>query len=454
MATLIQALPPAKALRPGATSRDVLANMFLATWICVILAGAVRKWMFPGVQILYLLQDVPLVIAYAYALSKGLFWAGWLAWACIIGSLLLCMQGLLQVIVINLSWVTAIIGLHHYIIYLPILFIAPVCFNFKHRRRFLRFNLLSTIPMAAIAVLQARSPQAAWINRTTSGATAFSIGGSDAFRASGTFNFALPFAVWCGVVVSLVIGEWLQSPTQRSFKSRILLIICTISACVATEVSGSRSAVFAAALAFLGGFLAVLLTRRTKLIVNFIVLTVLLPVLGGLAYLIAPASVMGNLNRFSGEENHRDLAHRSEYMAVGFVTATDLSLLGKGVGVGIQAANVESANAYVVTLSENDTMRGVEELGTFTGTILDLARYFGAIAFVLMGVRTLLQTPSVGYGLPLALSTIPTLAFGDLWRTAPMIATQVYFCIAFLLGTILFRREALGFETLNQLRTR
>jgi hypothetical protein len=451
---LTQALPRAERLRQGATSRDVLANIFFAAWVCVILQGALRKWAFPGLQILYLIQDFPLVIAYIYALYKGLFWAGWLAWACIIGSMLLCVQGLWQVIAIDLSLTTAVIGLHHYIIYLPILFIAPVCFNQKHRRRFLRFNLLCTIPMAAIAALQARSPQSAWINRTSAGNTAFSIAGSDAFRASGTFNFALPFALWCGIVVSLVIGEWLQPKSQRSFKSSLLLLACTISACIATAVSGSRSALAGAGIAFLGGLLSVAIMRKTTYIVNFLAIMILLPILGGLAYLVAPASVMGNLNRFSGESNKRDLVGRVEAMTVGFITEPPFSIIGRGVGTGIQAANVESTDAYTVNLSENDTTRAVQELGTITGVALVLARYFGAITVAFLGLRALRQTPSFPYGLPLALSTVPTLAFGDIWRVAPQVATQAFFCIAFLMGAILFRREALSSETLQQFRTR
>ncbi|MGB6690561.1 MAG: hypothetical protein WBE76_22215, partial [Terracidiphilus sp.] len=249
------------------------------------MSGALRKWALPGVAALYLIQDLPLLAAYIYALRKGLIWGGTLAWICVAVSAILAVQSMLQIILVDLRPRTAIIGLHHYIFYLPILFIVPVIFNYRRRQQFIRWNMLLTVPMSLIAALQSRAPGGAWINRTSAGEDT-GLGGltGDHVRATGTFNFTVAYAVWCGFAVGLVLGEWLLPPGRRCFKSKAMLLICTMSAAVATLVSGSRAGVMLAALAFLGGFSSVIVTRNIKLIVRFSAVIVLLPILILLGY--------------------------------------------------------------------------------------------------------------------------------------------------------------------------
>src|ERR1700722_20715324 len=119
---MTQTAPPiAKRRRAKQTPRDFLANLFMAAWILVLLQGALRKWAFQGANFLYLIQDVPLILAYVYAFWKGLVWGGKLAWTMIVIAIVLSIQTMLQLIFADLTSRTALIGLHHYIFYLPIL---------------------------------------------------------------------------------------------------------------------------------------------------------------------------------------------------------------------------------------------------------------------------------------------------------------------------------------------
>src|SRR5215469_5492806 len=186
-----------------------LANLFLVAWVSVLLQGAIRKWILPGVTVLYLAQDLPLLIAYSYALYKKIVWEGRLAFSCMIIAIVLSIQALAQIIFVELAVTVAIIGLHHYIFYLPILFLLPACMNEENRQRFIRFNLWSNIPMAFIAALQALSPRSAWINLTSAGEDTAFLVGNGAVRATGTFNFTMSFSIWCGIAVALTLGEWL-----------------------------------------------------------------------------------------------------------------------------------------------------------------------------------------------------------------------------------------------------
>lgn len=451
---MTQAAPQKIKRRQKQTSRDVLAHLFLAAWVCVLVQGALRKWVFPNAPILYLIQDVPLLMAYFYAVWKKLLWTGPVAWTLTVLSILLGIETMLQIIFGDLSLRTAVIGLHHYIFYLPILFLAPVAFNFKHRSEFIRWNLLITIPEAMIATLQSRSPKAAWINRTSAGDdSGFGLSG-ETVRATGTFNFTLFYSVWCGVAVALVVGEWLLPPERRAFKSRLLLLVCTLSAVLATMVSGSRSAIMVAALGFVGGFAAVIFTRNIRLIVRFATILVLVPVIALIGSLITPASFNAVKDRFSGEANQQSIVERVNHLILGFTYAAQFSVLGKGVGYGIPAANPKAAAAGLL-LSENENIRLIQEMGTFVGTGLVVLRYASGVLVLLLAFRCmkLPRGHRFPHALPLAFSAVPTILLGELIRSAPLLATQTYFCIALMLSAVLFRREPPG-APIQQSQTR
>jgi len=443
---MIQAPPQKKKKRrEKQTDRDILAHIFMAAWICVLLQGALRKWAFPSINAVYLIQDIPLLVAYLFAIWKGLVWGGKLAWTCIVVAIALSAETMLQLMFLNLSMRTAVVGLHHYIFYLPILFILPVCLNAKHRRRFIRFNLAVIIPMALLAALQSRAPKAAWINKTSAGDdTGFGIA-EDTVRATGTFNFTLTYSVWCGFAVGLVMGEWLSAPEQRAFKSKIVLLLCTVSGVLATMVSGSRSAIMLAALGFVGGFAAVIVTRNVRLIVRFGGMLILLPILTAVAYVVVPKSFNAVIERFSGEGYQEDIKARIEHMFFGFLSVPQFSVLGKGVGYGIPAANPSAGATLGMILSEHESIRIVQEMGSFVGTALVILRYIAGVGLVFVSFKCLRlpRAHRLSHAVPLAFATAPTLMINEMVRSAPVLATQTFFVIALILSAVLFRDEPL-----------
>ena len=95
---------------------------------------------------------------------------------------ILTLQGLLQVIVLGLSPFVAVVGIHNYLFFLPILFIFPLCLTPKYRRNFIWWNLIGSIPMCLLAIAQNISPKQAWVNRTSEGGEAFGVPGADVAR--------------------------------------------------------------------------------------------------------------------------------------------------------------------------------------------------------------------------------------------------------------------------------
>jgi hypothetical protein len=434
-------------------SLDSLAFYFTIAWVVILIQGAIRKWMFPNYGIFYLVQDVPIAFAYFYALRKGIVWVGGVMYFSVFLSLILFIQSFLQVIFIRYNILTVMVALHHYIFYIPMLFLIPACMTRKNVRKFLRFNLCVIIPMSLLAFAQALSPRGAWINRTAAGdeiGQAFSVNGVIA-RSSGTFNFTLPFSVWCGVATALVIGEWLLPPERRSFRSTAFLIANSIAITVATTTSGSRTAVFLAAGAFVGGFISVLLTRNVINMVRFSAVIVAVPVFLLIAYVVAPENIMALGQRFTDEGVQEEMTSRLEQMTVGFILEPSFSLLGHGMGAGIPAA--ESTTRYLSNdafwsfqepyISEWDNIRSVQGLGSVVGVFVVFARY-GASIIVLIAAYKALKLPgaeSWPHALPIAFTIIPTLAIGDMIHSAPIQAPQVYYCAALICSALLYRRE-------------
>ena len=253
--------------------------------------------------------------------------------------------------------------------------------------------------------------------------------------------------------MGLVLGEWLCPPSRRCFKSKAMLLICTMGAAVATLVSGSRSGVMLAALAFLGGFTSVIVTRNVKLILRFSAVIVLLPILILLGYWAAPVSFNAVLDRFSGEHNQEEMGTRIDHMVTAFTWATHYRILGAGVGFGIPAAN---PGAVGFNLSEVEPIRIVEELGTFVGTAVVLLRYGAGLLLVVASFRTL-KLPrghSLPHAVPLAFAAFPTLTVGALTGSAPVLATQTFFWIAVILSALLFKYEPLEARAFQLSKTR
>lgn len=413
-----------------------IARLFFASFWLVVFTGAIRKWMFPSAAIIYILQDVPIALAYAYALWKGTFSRGLMLLGIVLFSVILTLQGLLQVIASGLNPFIFAVGLHNYLFYLPMLIIFPVCLTQKYRRDFIRWYLLSAIPMCILAIAQAESPLAAFINRTSEG-EAFGVpGAADVARVSGTFNFVYFYAIWVAIGVALCLGEWLLPQQRRAIRSRWLLILCTIAINLCHLVSASRLAIANAAVALAGGLICAVVIRSVRAITAIAGVLLLLPVVAGATYVISPNEANIIIERFTGKNYQQEGVGRVEYTMVGFLTEPPFDLIGAGIGVGVDAAHAGSVDAYNFTyqLSEEDSIRTVMELGTVVGLFYMIVRIGFLFGMIFFAVR-IVKSGSAPHVLPLAVFLASAGYIGDLTRSATMTASQVMLGYSFILST-------------------
>jgi len=243
-------------IRRRTSLSDGWPGCFFATFWTVIFTGAVRKWMFPGVSVLYLLQDVPIVFAYLYAIWSGLFTRNYLMLYTILLSAVITLQALAQIVFSGLDTVVAGVGLHNYLFYLPILFVFPFVPHPQIPAGLCPVESDSGLPMCLLAMAQSVSPKQAFVNRTSEG-EAFGLSGADVVRVSGTFNFTTFYSIWVGLAVALCMGEWLLPKETASHQEAVaFLSLHRWPSIICHLVSGSRSAIALAGRAVLGAMVA------------------------------------------------------------------------------------------------------------------------------------------------------------------------------------------------------
>ncbi|WP_263350328.1 hypothetical protein [Acidicapsa acidisoli] len=415
-----------------------LAKFYFATFWAIIFTGAVRKWLFPGVSILYLLQDVPISLAYIYAIWVGLFDRGYLLLGMILVSAVLILQGLLQIIIVGLPIFVATVGIHNYLFYLPMLIVFPICLTEKYRRIFIWSNLLLSIPMCALAIAQAESSTSAWINKTSEG-DAFGLPGADIARVSGTFNFTVFYGIWVSIAVAFCMGEWLLPKERRTIGNRWLLIACTFAANLCHLVSGSRSAIALAGAAILGGLVCAIVLGSTRAILAIGGICILMPAAAAMTYVISPSEFNIVLERFTGASYVENSKGRLTDGLIGFATIPQFSLIGAGIGLGVDASHLGDSNTYNYTydLSEGDTIRNVMELGTPVGFFYIMIRFGFLLAMVVVAVR-IVRGGTSPHVLPLSFCLLAQAYQGDLTRNATMTSSQVMMGYAFILGAFYY----------------
>ncbi len=447
MATAIQYVHEETVESPDQNPRlRNMARWYFAAFWTIIFTGAIRKWVIPGFKILYLLQDIPILMAYLYAIYTGMFSRAYLFLGISLLSILIMLQGLLQIIAAPLPVFVALVGFHNYLFYFPMLLVFPLALTTKYRRDFVWWNLILSLPMCGLAMAQAVLPKNAWVNRTSEG-DAFGVPGADIARVSGTFNFTVFYGIWVGLAVALCVGEWLLPKERRVFKSRGLLILCTITTNLCHLVSGSRSAIALASASILGALIGAIVLRSNRAIFAISSLFFLIPIAGALTYFISPTEFTVVSNRFTAEEAITDNKHRLTDAVIGFATIPKFDLVGAGIGMGVDAAHAGSADTYMFTynLSEQDLIRNVMELGSPIGLLYAFTRIAFVTGMILLSVR-ITRDGSSPHVLPLAFFLFAETYIGDLTRAATMTSTQIMVGYAFILGAFYYPDNSSQFQ--------
>jgi hypothetical protein len=145
------------------------------------------------------------------------------------------------------------------------------------------------------------------------------------------------------------------------------------------------------------------------------------------------------VERFTGDEYVAEAQGRTLDIAVGFLTDPPFSLIGAGIGMGIDAAHFgENYNAnFLYQSSEWDTIRIVYEEGTLVGLFYDFTRIAFSLGMVFLAIQ-IVRKGGVPHVLPIAMYCFAQVYLQDLTRLGSMTSGQVAIAYAFILSVYLY----------------
>jgi hypothetical protein len=153
------------------------------------------------------------------------------------------------------------------------------------------------------------------------------------------------------------------------------------------------------------------------------------------------------MERFSDKNAQSDIGNRFEEGLIGWATEPKFSIMGAGIGMGVDASHVGNSDTYnfTYTLSEADTIRTVMELGTPVGLFYMLVRIVLLLGMVFLSFA-ITRAGSSPHVIPLSFCLFAQAYQGDLTRAATMTASQVMVGYAFILSAYYYPDNTTSLE--------
>ena len=361
--------------------------LWLYFWL-LILEGALRKWVAPGLSSpLLLVRDPVAILALCWGLPL-LRLRQWWQW--IEPLLLIAMASFILAITAGHGDIpTAAFGARILFTQLPLIFLYAAVFDRDDAIRFAWALAWFSIPMTFLIVSQSNLPSSHILNVAVGGegTSAFS-GALDRFRPSGTFSFTNGitsfYALASSGLFTLLYSAKLNQP------GRILTFLAGISLIVAQPVSMSRG-LLAGYLTVIAGLIVALLLSRTKLF----------PIIAGLLSLIIMVNIASNIPAF--QETSKAFSARWE--TASSVESTQSGDAAFGGGAGQFRSRVLGGFTDPFANLDHRPFFGY---GIGMGTNVGAQRISGEVGFILG--ESSWDTILAELGLPLGLAFI-------IWRT-------------------------------------
>ena len=345
--------------------------IWLYFWL-LILEGALRKWIVPSLSTpLLVVRDPVVILIYLQAMRCKRFPINGPMLACfflLIGFVFLVV---IQVIAgVGGGALVSLYGLRTNFLHLPLIFVIPQVLDFEDILKLGKWVLLLTIPMALLMVLQFESPAGSWLNAATRADAQqiqFAMG---KVRPAGTFSFATGVAHFFVLATAFVIFALSQ---KRNFFPRWLVWGALLGVLIVQPVSGSRLLVLSCGLVVIGAIaFGILNPGRSQKILGVLVL-------------VACAFTALSFTNFFREAIDVFMTRWNDASAAAggvqegivwrffggflepFLFLPDIGIIGKGVGMGTNAASALMTGSLQFLLAEGEWARVVMEAGPLLG---------------------------------------------------------------------------------------
>lgn len=372
--------------------------VWLYFWL-LMLEGALRKWLVPGLSTALLIVRDPVVVAiYILAAQRGVFPKSPLvSWTAIVGVLCFAAsfagQGNLAV---------TLYGMRADFLHLPLIVVLPNVLRGEDVRK-IGFALLALLPgMALLAILQFKGgPESHW-NVGAGGEVGAQLYADEGkVRASGTFSFSTGFATYLALCAAFLVNDLLVGRIYP----RWLMLASVPALVLSLVVSGSRTAVIAVGVVC--GMVIVMAVQRPKefgqalrpvlaTLVTIAILSLLTP--------LFDEGIKVHKRRFEGGGGFQQgIVFRYAQEFTSALEAIETApMLGIGLGVGTNAGATLLRGRRDFILGEGELERLIYE----SGGVLGLAVIALRCGVLLLILRTAFRSYAVGKSLPLLLVAV------------------------------------------------
>ena len=348
-------------------------------FILLILEGALRKWVLPGLATPLLIVRDPLAVWMIYkAIQKGIWRPGpyvlvmWMVTVLSLAVTFILGHGNLLV---------AFYGFRITVLLFPVIFIIGTVFNRDDVIRVGKAMLWITLVMTVLVVFQFYSPQSAWVNRGVGGdisGSGFS-GAAGFLRVPGTFSFTNGLSLFYGLAAAFIFYFWIEEKNKGV--SKILLVLASFSLLAAIPLSISRTVVFEIVLSLI--FMIAVSWKNPKVfksILGFIFIGVLLFIMLGNFSFFETASIalterFTTANSIEGGMVEGVFLERFLGGMFSAITNETFAFWGGGLGMGTSVgAEVLAGGRGVYLIAEDEWARIVGEMGLIFGLSVILLR--------------------------------------------------------------------------------
>ena len=393
--------------------KQIRRLLWLYFWL-LIMEGALRKWVLPGLSnpILLVREPVALLALYwAWPLLRKRKWQQWLQPLFVIGPLAF----VFAISVGHGDIFTALYGLRVLVLQLPLIFVFASVFDRTDVIRLAWVMIWLSIPMTVLLVLQSNQPNSHILNIGAGGLGSASFDGAmGRSRPSGTFSFISGVASFYSLAAASLFVLLYNSRIR--LMGRLICTLAGIALVVALPVSISRS--------LLAGYIMVIVVVVAAQVISR---AKLLPLFAGLVAVALAIGIATMIPAFqdtseafmtrwtdAGSQSGETRAEVGDTgIALGqiqgrvlpgyiepFERLANAPFLGYGIGMGsnVGAQRLGRGN---LDLGEMGWDVNFGELGLVLGFVFVLWR----IALSLWIMRTALQAAGVGNQVPLILAS-------------------------------------------------
>lgn len=387
----------------SAQHRQLRLLLWLYFWLLIV-EGALRKWVLPGLSTpLLVIRDPVALLALwlgAPLLLQKRFqsWLQWLFGIAVAAFFLAMLVG-------HRDLITALFGTRILLIHLPLIFLYAAAFDRDAVLRFAKVLLLISIPMTFLIVAQSNLPDSHILNVAPGGEdTAAFTGALGRSRPPGTFSFINGLVSFYTLAAAALFSRIYGLAQNRA---RLLLLLAAgIGLVVALPVSISRSLLFGYALVVLAVGGALLLSRAR-----------LLPLISSLLAIVLVVFIASSIPAFRDTSEafvaRWDMATETEGGDQGVLGVLQLRvlggytsafenrgaapILGYGIGMGTNVGAQRLTGERRFLIAEGSWQAILGEMGLPLGFVFLVWR----VALGCFLLRMSLRSASQGNSLPL-----------------------------------------------------